>query len=176
MRRIESQLEHGRLVPDTEKFALKSPDRFKEKLWDMIKAEPDKPANHHAAELHDGIRYTFLFEPGRYVDGVRDATSLIESRDFEFGVRKNTWPNAEYKGINTRWADPVSGVRFEIQFHTDESWQAKQQTHDSYEKITDPATPPAQRERLRDYQREVSSGVASPHGCEAITNYRKEGW
>ncbi|HZC40610.1 MAG TPA: hypothetical protein VE343_08035, partial [Streptosporangiaceae bacterium] len=32
MRRIESQLEHGRLVPDTEKFALKSPDRFKEKL------------------------------------------------------------------------------------------------------------------------------------------------
>jgi hypothetical protein len=32
MRRIEAELEHGSLVPDTEKFALKSPDRFKEKL------------------------------------------------------------------------------------------------------------------------------------------------
>ncbi|MGD0377121.1 MAG: hypothetical protein ABSB01_21370, partial [Streptosporangiaceae bacterium] len=32
MRRIEAQLENGQLVPDTEKFALKSPDRFKEKL------------------------------------------------------------------------------------------------------------------------------------------------
>jgi hypothetical protein len=29
MRRIEAELEHGRLVPDTENFALKSPDRFK---------------------------------------------------------------------------------------------------------------------------------------------------
>ncbi len=32
LRRIEAQLDHGTLVPDTEKFALKSPNRFKEKL------------------------------------------------------------------------------------------------------------------------------------------------
>ena len=36
MRRLEAELEHGTLVPDTEKFALKSPDRFKEKLAKMI--------------------------------------------------------------------------------------------------------------------------------------------
>ena len=32
MRRIEDQLEHGELVPETEKYALKSLDRFQEKL------------------------------------------------------------------------------------------------------------------------------------------------
>ena len=42
MRRIEAQLEHGKLAPDTEKYALKSPDRFKEKLAKMIEAEPDQ--------------------------------------------------------------------------------------------------------------------------------------
>ena len=63
MRRVEARLEHGTLVPDTEKFALKSPDRFKEKLAKMICSEPDRtPVRELASEIHDGIRYTFLFE------------------------------------------------------------------------------------------------------------------
>ena len=40
MRRVEAQLEHGQLVPDTEKFALKSADRFKEKLAKLIARIP----------------------------------------------------------------------------------------------------------------------------------------
>ena len=40
MRRIEAQLDHGHLVEDTEKFALKDPDRFKEKLADAHSAKP----------------------------------------------------------------------------------------------------------------------------------------
>ena len=42
MRRVEAGLEHGTLVPDTEKFALKSPDRFKEKLAKLIEIELDR--------------------------------------------------------------------------------------------------------------------------------------
>ena len=44
MRRVEAGLEHGTLVPDTEKFALKSPDRFKEKLAKLIERYPDSTA------------------------------------------------------------------------------------------------------------------------------------
>jgi len=61
MRRVEAELEHGTLVPDTEKFALKSPDRFKEKLAKMIKRYPDQASDKLASAIHDGIRYTFLF-------------------------------------------------------------------------------------------------------------------
>ena len=43
MRRVEVRLEHGTLVPDTEKFALKSPDRFKEKLAKMIESTDRTP-------------------------------------------------------------------------------------------------------------------------------------
>ncbi len=37
IRRVEAQLDHGSLIPDTEKFALKSPDRFKEKLAKLMR-------------------------------------------------------------------------------------------------------------------------------------------
>ncbi len=40
MRRIEAQLDHGHLVKDTEKFALKDPDRFKEKFAGRIVFRP----------------------------------------------------------------------------------------------------------------------------------------
>src|SRR6201999_66810 len=59
LRRVEAQLDHATLIPDTEKFALKSPDRFKEKLAKMIRTEPDRPATDLAAEIHEGIRYTY---------------------------------------------------------------------------------------------------------------------
>ena len=73
MRRVEAELEHGTLVPDTEKFALKSPDRFKEKLAKMISLEPDVTSGDHVARIHDGIRYTFIFEDQFYSAGVRAA-------------------------------------------------------------------------------------------------------
>lgn len=176
MRRIETELEHGRLVDKTEQYALKSSNRFKEKLADLIKAEPDKSAEEHASEIHDGVRYTFLFEAERYTAGVQDATNRLEEHGYELGVRKNTWSHEEYKGVNTRWQDFVSGIRFEIQFHTRGSWRAKQETHEAYERINNPTITTTERERLRNYQREVSSRVIPPPGCDEISDYRKEGW
>jgi hypothetical protein len=176
MRRIEAQLDHGHLVKDTEKFALKDPDRFKEKLADLIRDEPDKSSDQHADEIHDGIRYTFIFDFDDYVLSVKNTTNKLEECGYELGVRKNNWGKDEYKGVNTRWRDDISGRRFEIQFHTEASWQAKQETHDAYAKINDLNTPTGERERLRSYQREVSAGIAQPTGWEDISDYRREGW
>jgi hypothetical protein len=176
MRRIEAQLDQGELVPDTEKFALKEPDRFKEKLAELIRDEPDKPVEQHVDEIHDGIRYTFVCDREQYTRTVSRATATLKDHGFELGVRKNIWDNDEYKGVNTRWRDHESGCRFEIQFHTHESWQVKQATHSAYNRIHDIRTSTAERESLRTYQREISSSLTLPPGCENITNYRKEGW
>ena len=137
MRRVEAQLECGTLVEDTEKFALKETDRFKEKLADLIRDEPDKPIEQHVDEIHDGIRYTFVSDREDYVRTVNQASAILKRNGFELGVRKNTWDNNEYKGVNTRWRDHEFGCRFEIQFHTHESWQVKQATHNTYERIHD---------------------------------------
>ena len=176
IRRIEAQAEHGNLVPETEKYALKSHDRFKAKLEELVDSESDKSAEELAGEIHDGIRYTFLLEPEDYVVGVRELTRRLEESDCELRVVKNMWDNDEYKGINTRWLDYESVLRFEVQFHTEQSWTVKQETHDAYEKIHNVDTPAEERERLRSYQREISARVLQPPGWEEILDFRREGW
>jgi hypothetical protein len=176
MRQVEAELEHGTLVPDTERFALKSPERFKEKLAKLIADEPDKLPQQLCGEIHDGIRYTFVSDGQDYSATVSMAHERLADAGYELMVRKNTWGNPEYKGINTRWFDPSRDVLFEVQFHTPESWACKQQMHDAYERISDLTTPTAERERLRDYQRSVTRQLEVPDGCGDIGDYRREGW
>jgi hypothetical protein len=174
MRRIEADLEHGSLVPDTEKFALKSPNRFKEKLAKMITLEPDVPVTELADSVHDGIRYTFLFQHDHYSDGVQQAREVMRGAGYELVAFKPCWDRAEYKGVNSQWRDYESGVLFEMQFHTAASWEAKQATHDAYEKIESPLTSPHERERLRAHQRSVCEAVVVPPGALELKPYPEE--
>jgi hypothetical protein len=174
MRRIEAQLDHGRLAPDTEKFALKSADRLKEKFAKLIQRYPGENPEKLVNEIHDGIRYTFLSDAADYVVAVWEATDELQRQGFELIARTNKWSDAEYKGVNTRWRDPESGLLFEVQLHTSESWDAKQRTHEAYEKINDAGTPVKEVERLRRYQQEVSAHVPLPANWQSIPDYRKE--
>jgi hypothetical protein len=175
MRRIEAKLEHGTLVPDTEKFALKSPDRFKEKLAKLIERRPGSSARELASEIHDGIRYTFLFETQHYITETQTACASLTKDRYDLTRLANLWDGDEYKGINSRWLDPRSGQSFEVQFHTPESWDAKQRTHDTYEKINNPTTPVEEVETLRAFQRAVTSSIPLPDHLKEITDYRKPG-
>ncbi len=89
---------------------------------------------------------------------------------------KNWWTNPEYKGINTRWATP-EGQRFEAQFHTPDSFHAKEYvTHLAYERIRDPTTSRAELRELHAFQREVPSWIQIPDGAADILDYKKEGF
>ena len=174
MRRIEAQLEHGHLLADTEGCALKPADSFKRKLADLILRHPDKSAEELALEVHDGIRYAFIFDAEHYADGTLQAHSRFKGNGFDLEVRRNCWQNPEYKGINSRWRDPAHDLVFEVQFHTAASWDVSERAHSLYEAITDPATPPEERARLRSIYAEMSAAVPVPRGCGNIPDYRKE--
>jgi hypothetical protein len=173
MRRVEAELEHGTLVPDTEKLALKSPDRFKEKLAKMIERYPDHPCGDLVSAIHDGVRYTFLFPTGDYTAGEADATQALRDCGYDLRIRKSSWNEGDYQGVNSRWRDTGSGVLFEVQFHTPESWDAKQKTHDIYERLCDTRTPPREREQLEEQQRQIVAAIPVPPGAETITHYVK---
>ncbi|MGH9210631.1 MAG: hypothetical protein ACRD2C_08100 [Acidimicrobiales bacterium] len=173
MRRIEASQDHGKLVGCPE-YALKEPDRFKEKLARQIIDHPDRSAADLAAEIHDGIRYTFAFETEHYTRGTKQALDRLESHGYELLVLRNSWGGAEYKGINCRWLDPDSGQRFEIQFHTPESWAAKQETHEAYEKIDNQRTPQDERQRLRAMQAERSARIPVPPAVSSIQDFRRD--
>jgi hypothetical protein len=175
MRRIESQLDHGHLIEDTEKFALKDPDRFKEKFARLIERYPGADPHELAASIPDGVRYTLIFDFDYYAAGVEAGHARLTDAGYERIETKPSWNSDQYKGVNSQWQEPASGVRFEIQFHTAESWDAKQKTHAAYEKIQAPGTSVAEVERLRAYQRQVSAEVPIPPGALGIEPYQKEG-
>jgi hypothetical protein len=174
MRRIEAQLDHGHLAKDTEQHALKEPDRFKEKLAKLIVRYPGESPEELAAEIHDGVRYTFVSSTEHYVENFWDTSAKLQDSGFELLVRTNTWGDEQYKGINTRWHDSDSGLPFEVQVHSYESLSTKEQTHEAYEKMNDTRTPVEEVESLREHQREVSAQVPLPQGWESIPDYRKE--
>jgi len=98
----------------------------------------------------------------------------LERCGYEMYYSENHWSNPEYKGINSRWIT-ADGQRFEVQFHTTESFHAKHEvTHKAYERLRDPATSDSERLELRAFQREVSSWIPIPPRAAVIPDYKKE--
>ncbi|MGH3221343.1 MAG: hypothetical protein ACRDPY_22065, partial [Streptosporangiaceae bacterium] len=77
---------------------------------------------------------------------------------------------------NTRWVNQ-EGQRFEVQFHTPDSFHAKHHvTHAAYERIRDPRTRRAELRELHAFQEEVWALIEVPEGATEIPDYRKEGF
>jgi hypothetical protein len=142
---------------------LKGPDRLKEKVADYLIADSEASPSEALSRVPDGIRFTFCYSDDRYASGVLTDIDRLESRGFNLvKPLKNVWDSDLYKGINSQWRDPESGQRFEVQFHTWRSYEAKQVTHVAYERLRSSATSGAERELLKDLQREVCAAIPIP--------------
>jgi hypothetical protein len=172
--RVAGQLSHGGLAPESEHQALKSPERFKQKLARLIARHPDTPVDQLAAAICDTIRYAFVFEPEHYTDGTWQVHRRLSASGFELEARRNRWESPESKGIRTRWRDPAHDVVFEVQFHTLASWDVQQQTRETYQRITDPAVLPAERATLRASQVAAAAAAKPPPGWTEIADFRAD--
>jgi hypothetical protein len=157
-------------------FCRKGDDRLKEKIAERIEHEPDRTPAEAIREINDAIRYTFCFEANNYTDGYSDVKQLLEMREYRMIYSRNHWrDDLEYKGINTRWVT-LEGQRFEVQFHTPESYHAKQHvTHGAYERGRNPLIGRRERREIDVFQREVCSFIALPSQVDSILNYKEEG-
>lgn len=155
-------------------FRLKGQDRLMEKIADKLAAEPERAPMDAVREIPDAIRYTFCFDRDVYTQGYWDVKGRLEGCGYEMYHCKNWWTSPEYKGVNTRWITP-EGQRFEVQFHTRESFHAKHQvTHQAYERGRSPLTGRAELAEIENFQREVSSWIPVPDRVERIPDYKKE--
>jgi hypothetical protein len=156
-------------------FRLKGEDRLKEKIAEKIEHEPGRTPVEMLRKINDAIRYTLCFEAASYADGYHEVKHWLEARDYKMVYSKNHWrDDPEYKGVNTRWIT-TEGQRFEIQFHTAESFHAKQQvTHKCYERLRNGLTSDDERQELRAFQRDVCSRLAVPEGAAVISDYPPE--
>jgi hypothetical protein len=174
MRRIGAELSRGGLAAGSEADALKSPERLAAKLARLIARHPGRSAEELAAGIGDGVRYAFTFDADYYTEGTWLVHRKLKDHGFELEARRNRWDSAEYKGVWTRWRDPDHGLVFEVQFHTSASWEVVRRSHRAYVQITDPATPPAERARLRSRQVASAAAAKAPSQWTEIADFGRE--
>ena len=153
---------------------IKGIDRLKEKVFDRMRSKGRSP-DEALAQVSDVVRFTFVYGETTYADGVRSDLQRLEAIGFTQLKRRNTWSSDQYKGINTQWQEPQSGVRFEVQFHTEASLEAKELTHQAYERIRTmtESTSATDRETadLQRFQFRVNSVTPMPPGVPDIDDY-----
>jgi hypothetical protein len=169
MKRIEAKDPERRLAGL--EHSLKGKDRLTEKVDNWMSAQADLTAADAIRLVKDAIRYTFVYDETAYSAGVRADCDRLESSGFTPVDRQNSWEADQYKGINSRWREPDSEMLFEVQFHTQESLDAKELTHPAYERIRDTKTPPDEVGRLKEYQHDVCAGITIPPEATEIPDY-----
>ena len=123
--------------------------------------------------LPDAIRYTFQYDEVPYTRAVQADIARMKEQGFKLDILKNSWSHDQYKGINSQWIDPQTGQRFEMQFHTRISFEAKQITHTSYERLRSKSADAFEELVLEAFQKKVSAAVPIPPGATDIPNYRE---
>jgi hypothetical protein len=173
LRVIESQDPHRHLVGL--EHHLKGRDRIKEKVCDTLREQSDLSPDQALSLVPDVLRYTFQYEDVRYTRGVHSDIERLQAQGFKMNVCKNFWSDDQYRGINSQWIEPGSGQRFEVQFHTLISYEAKQLTHPAYERMRDERNKPDKFEQmvLEAFQKKVTAEVPVPTGATDIPDYRR---
>ena len=168
MRSIESQDPHRHLIGFEHR--LKGRDRIKEKIYGMIK-ESSFPPEGAVSHVPDTIRYTFAYREARYTQGVWSDIERMKGEGFKLQKLKNSWSSEEYRGINSQWIEPDTGQRFELQFHTHISFDAKQLTHKGYERLRTKQADKLEELVLEAFQKKVTADVPLPLGAADIPDY-----
>jgi len=152
---------------------LKGRDRIKEKVHDNLN-EYSLSLDEAVSFIPDTIRYTFQYEEARYTWGVHADITRLEGQGFTLDKLKNSWSDDQYKGINSQWIERDTGQRFEVQFHTRISLEAKQLTHDAYARLRTLQVDKFEEMVLEAFQKKVSSEVPIPPGAAEIPDYKRE--
>jgi len=167
MRAIEAEDPDRHLV--ALEYRLKGTERVKEKVVGVLDEQPGLTRSQALCLVPDAIRFTFCYSAEQYRAGVYADLERLTARGFELAKPlKNSWESDQYKGINSQWREPTTGQLFEVQFHTQASFEAKQLSHAAYERVRNPQTPDAELPDLEDFQRQVCARIPIPAGATEI--------
>jgi hypothetical protein len=154
---------------------LKGEDRLKEKIADELTAKPRQTPRQSLENVADPVRFTFTYSPQRYADGIHSDVERLKAEGFDLIKLKNLWAEEQYKGINSQWRRPETGLRFEVQFHTPESLEAKELTHEAYERIRGPVSD-FERAELESFQRCVNAYLVTPERTTETKNFPEKNY
>jgi hypothetical protein len=172
LRKVESCDPNRHLVGF--EFRLKDRDGIKEKVAKSM-AERGLSAEEATSRVPDAIRFTLEYDEDRYTQGVWADIARMNDQGFKLDILKNSWSSDQYKGINSQWIEPNTGQRFELQFHTRVSFEAKQMTHPAYERLRTHQADAFEELVLEALQKKLTAEVPIPPGAADIPDHPERG-
>lgn len=113
--------------------------------------------------ISDALRYTIVFHPADYSQQVMDVLYGMDEAGYKTDDGENSWPKGDsYSGLHyTLWTS--DGFGFELQFHTQDSYDLKNVTlHKLYEEFRESSTPVDRKRDLYDAMTKYWDNVDVP--------------
>ncbi|MCY7375782.1 MAG: hypothetical protein LH472_07400 [Pyrinomonadaceae bacterium] len=126
-------------------------------------------------KINDALRYTFILSFESYVFDLGQLLEKLKRKGFVIPKNKiwNAWRNVEtkydtgYRGINATIISS-QGQKFELQFHTKESFQLKMKTHTLYKEAVSAKTSAVRKNEIIQMMVEFSKSILIPKGVTKI--------
>lgn len=126
------------------------------------------------SSMYDLVRYTQENTVENFVDNYKKTMRQLESENYKIIQVKNTFnnPMSPYKGLNLKMQD-AKGNKFELQFHTAQSLEVKEEMHKIYEEIRllDKSDP--KYSQLNKKMFDLGQKVIIPKGIDEIKNCKE---
>jgi hypothetical protein len=127
-----------------------------------------------AQQNNDVLRYTFLIPIENYVFCFKKTLTELGNLDYKISKQIwNAWKNIGtkydkgYRGINSSIISS-QGQKFELQFHTGESFQLKMQTHELYKESGLAATSSERKVEIAQIILESAKIISIPQGVKKL--------
>jgi hypothetical protein len=121
-------------------------------------------------EVKDILRYTFTAPSSELADKTMKSIDLFADKGYNVSELKNYWldNNNPYNGINTFMKSP-NGQRFEVQYHTPESFGVKnEKMHTIYEEWRLLTASDPKRSLLAEEMKKISQSMIPPNNIERV--------
>lgn len=126
-----------------------------------------------ADRINDALRYSFIFPTEHYTEGLSQTIGHLRKADYQIPEDKiwNAWrfigskQDRGYRGINITLISSQK-QRFELQFHTEASFDLKTETHDLYKEARLMGTLPERRREIKEFVLKKAESVEIPKGAK----------
>ncbi|MBP3339792.1 MAG: minor capsid protein [Lachnospiraceae bacterium] len=146
-------------------YRVKDKDSYLDKI-----AREYKPGYHY--EVKDTVRYTMIAEPKQFAEKTLKSMEKFGEDGNKVCQVKNLWLNKKnpYNGVNT-FVQDSKGNKFEVQYHTADSFEAKQKAHKMYEQIRKGELSSIEMRDLSLEMKKIFDSVETPNGIERVKSY-----
>jgi hypothetical protein len=142
---------------------------FDSSIKDSSDSNPNVKLEKYAKNVNDVLRYTFVIEIDSYQNGFEQSLDILKKSGYEVVERRiwNAWKNVGterdtgYRGINITIKSSQNQL-FELQFHTEESFNLKSETHILYQAARLSKTSEKRRNEIIKRVIELAGKIKSP--------------